>query len=255
MESHTPGPRFELLNHSMAGICDRKMTGTPAVPRAERMPLLRPSVLVLIVANLVPILGVVWFRWEVFPLVFLFWFENVIVGVFNVLRMLLAMPQHGLGWAAKLFMIPFFCFHYGMFTFVHGVFVIGLFGGGFRHGAPFPDEHAILQLVIEKHLTWAILGLAISHGFSFAYNYLWLGEFRRAALPVLMQQPYSRVVVLHLAILGGGFLMAALGSPVAGLVLLVLLKIVVDVRAHLRERQKLATLHAAPDQPKASHPA
>lgn len=214
-----------------------------------------PSVTALVLANLVPIFGVVWFGWEVFPLVLLFWFENVIVGVFNVLRMLFATPGSALGWVTKLFMVPFFCFHYGMFTLVHGVFVIGLFGGGFRHGAPFPDEHAILQLVIEKHLTWAILGLALSHGFSFAYNYLWLGEFRSAALPVLMQQPYSRVVVLHLAILGGGFLMGALGSPAAGLVLLVLLKIAADVRGHLRERQKLASRPARTDRPDASVPA
>ncbi len=233
------GRRFELHNCRVQAIARLEMTQNSIGSSVYRAKLLRPSVLVLILANLVPVLGVVWFRWEVFPLLFLFWFENVIIGAFNALKMLCAAPQQSLGWAAKLFMVPFFCFHYGMFTLIHGVFVIGLFGGGFRQGAPFLDTQAIVHMAIENRLSWAILGLAISHGFSFAYNYLWLGEYRHAALSILMHQPYSRIVVLHLTILGSGFLMAALGSPAVGLVLLVLLKIALDVHTHLRERQKL----------------
>lgn len=193
--------------------------------------------MVLVAANLAPLVGVMFFGWEVFPLLLLFWFENLIIGALNVLKMLLASPDKPLHWVAKLFTIPFFCFHYGMFTLVHGVFVIGFFGGGFRQGAPFPDANAVWQLVIQHNLVWAILGLAASHGFSFVHNYLFHGEFRRANIPLLMQQPYSRVVVLHLTILGGAFLMGILRSPIAGLVLLVVLKIVMDVRAHLRERR------------------
>ena len=200
----------------------------------------RPSVIALLLANLVPVLGVFCFHWEVFPLLLLFWSENVIVGVFNVLKMLLASPENPLGWAAKVFLIPFFCVHYGMFTFVHGVFVIGLFGGGFRHGAPFPNFDMVWQMFRENHLEWALLGLAVSHGISFATNYLGTGEYKRASLPVLMQQPYGRIVVLHIAILGGGFLMMALHSPVVGLVLLVALKIAFDLRGHFAERRKFA---------------
>ncbi|HEX5218205.1 MAG TPA: DUF6498-containing protein, partial [Verrucomicrobiae bacterium] len=77
------------------------------------------------------------------------------------------------------------------------------------------------------------------HGFSFAYNYIIGGEYRTTSLPALMVQPYGRVIVLHVAILGGGFLVMALGSPVAGLALLVLLKIALDVRAHLKQHGQL----------------
>lgn len=201
----------------------------------------RPSVIALLVANLLPAFGVLMFDWEVFPLLFLFWGENVIVGGFNVLKMLFAAPANPLGWAAKLFMIPFFCFHYGMFTFVHGVFVVGLFGGQFRQGAPFPDGGIFWRLTQENHLGWTFLGLAVSHGISFATNYLGKGEYQRASVPMLMQQPYGRIVVLHLTILGGGFLMMALHSPASGLLLLVALKTGLDLRGHLKERKKFAT--------------
>ena len=64
------------------------------------------------------------------------------------------------------------------------------------------------------------------------YNYLLNGAYHKAVTPVLMMQPYGRVVVLHLAILGGGFLVMLMGMPVAGLVLLIVLKIGLDVLAH-----------------------
>ena len=202
----------------------------------------RPSVLALIIANLVPVFGVVFLHWEVFPLLFLFWFENVIVGVFNVLKMLMASPGSVGSWAGKLFIIPFFCFHYGMFTLVHGVFVIGLFGGGERsmdHGG-FPSPLHFWEIARQYDLQWAILGLTLSRAISFATNYVASGEYQRASVEVLMVQPYGRIVVLHVAILLGGFLMMALHSPAIGLILLVALKIILDLSGHMAERKKFA---------------
>ena len=201
---------------------------------------LRPSVIALLLANLVPVAGVFLLGWQIFPLMFLFWSENVIIGAINVLKMLTADPESPLSWAGKLFVIPFFCVHYGMFTFIHGVFVIGLFGGGLKPGAGFPTPATFWRIAQENYLGWAILGLAISRGVSFATNYLGNGEYRQANLQQLMQQPYGRIVVLHLAILFGGFLMLALHSPVWGLLLLIALKMALDLRGHFAERKKFA---------------
>ena len=206
---------------------------------------LRPSVIALVLANLVPVFGVLFLHWEVFPLMFLFWSENVIIGVLNVLKMLTANPESPISWAGKLFVIPFFCVHYGMFTFIHGIFVIGLFGGGFKSGAGFPGAEMFWRVAQENYLGWAILGLAVSRGISFVTNYLVNGEYQRASLPQLMQQPYGRIVVLHLAILGGGFLVMALHSPLMGLLLLVALKIALDLRGHFAERKKFSDNPAA----------
>lgn len=57
-----------------------------------------------------------------------------------------------------------------------------------------------------------------------------------------MQQPYNRVVVLHVTIIVGGGLLMMLGSPMPGLLLLVLLKTGVDIAAHLKERAKFGSL-------------
>jgi hypothetical protein len=195
-------------------------------------------VVALIAANLVPLYGVLFLDWKVFPIILLFWLENLVIGAINVLKMLLVDvgdPAKGLG---KLFFVPFFCFHYGMFCFGHGVFVMGLFGGMFTTGAPFPTPDHVLRSVREYGVGLPLLTLAGSHLFSFFWNFLRGGERRTASLQRLMQQPYSRIVMLHLTLLGSGFLLMAFHSPLAGLVLLLVLKIVFDVRAHVRERNR-----------------
>ncbi len=193
------------------------------------------------ISNLVPAFGVLFLGWEVFPLMFLFWSENVVIGIFNVLKMLCCRSDFKLGWAVKFFQVPFFAFHYGMFTFVHGIFVVMLFGGGWGTGKMrLSDAGMFWRVMRENHLGWAVLGLVVSHGVSFVSNYLGNREYQRVNPAILMAQPYGRIFVLHLAILGGGLLMQALHSPKAGLLVLIALKIWLDLRAHLAERKKFA---------------
>jgi hypothetical protein len=206
--------------------------------KPERKELLSPTVLLLVAANLVPIYGVLYLGWQVFPVLLVFWMENVVVGVFHVIRMLLASPASPGSWLAKIFMVPFFCFHYGMFTFIHGIFVFGFFGGYFTTGASFPDESSFFQAMVKFQLGWALLALFISHTVSFIVNYIGKEEYKTADLKELMGQPYQRVVLLHLTILIGGFLVMALGSPVFALLVLIFLKTFIDIQSHLREHKK-----------------
>jgi len=197
-----------------------------------------PSVLVLVAANLLPLYGVVVLGWEAFPLMLLFWVENVIIGVLNAARMLCVDPHDVTQWAAKLVLVPFFCVHDGMFTAVHGIFVLSFFGtDAFGKVEGLDVLEVAGRAVHGLGLEFAVLALLASHLFSFFWNYLYRGEFRRATVPALMMQPYGRVVVLHLAIIGGGFAAAALGSPAWALLLLIALKVGFDLRAHLKEHR------------------
>ena len=197
-----------------------------------------PSLLALLLANAVPIFGVLFLGWTVFPLILLYWLENVVVGGFNVLKMLLAQPDQPIYWAGKAFLIPFFIVHFGMFTFVHGIFVFALFGP--KDVEPFSYVRIVPGAIHANALGWSVLALVLSHGFSFAWNYLKNGEFRRASLSALMHQPYGRVMVLHFTVLLGGWLVMLLSSPVGALVVLVALKTAADWRGHIVERKKFA---------------
>ena len=205
---------------------------------------LTPSAVVLIGANLVPLVGVLFLGWTLFATLLLFWLENVTVGVFSVLQMLAARPREPLAWGAKLFMVPFFIFHYGMFTTVHGVFVMSLFGNAPIRG--FPTPAVFYHAVQATGVGAAALAFVLSHGVSFALNYIGGGEYRSANLALLMSRPYGRVMVLHAVILLGGFLVQLVGSPVPALALLVVLKTGLDLGAHLREHQPAVEPPATP---------
>jgi len=50
-----------------------------------------------------------------------------------------------------------------------------------------------------------------------------------------MAAPYKRIVIMHLTVIFGGWLVMALHSALPALVLLILLKAGTDLRAHRRE--------------------
>lgn len=198
-----------------------------------------PSALALLAANLLPLYGVLAWDWPVFPLLLLFWFENVMLGLLNALRMLLADPENLGSWLSKLLMIPFFCVHYGMFTAGHGVFVFAFFGG--KEYESLSQGLWVLKpaarAAAEFNLWLPLAALAGSHLFSFAWNYVLKGEYREARVENLMMKPYARVIVLHVTVLFGGFGAMALGSPLWALLLLIALKIGLDLAAHLKEHR------------------
>jgi len=197
-----------------------------------------PSLAALVLANAVPIFGVLFLGWTVFPLVLLYWLENVVVGAFNVAKLLMAQPREPAYWVGKLILVPFFVVHFGGFTYVHGALVVAFFGP--KGAQPFDLLTAVPAAIRANQLGWGVLSLVISHGLSFYWNYLKNGEYQRASLNALMGQPYGRVIVLHLTVLFGGWVVMLLGSPLFALVLLVVLKTAADWRAHQAERRKFA---------------
>ncbi|HEY6807960.1 MAG TPA: DUF6498-containing protein [Gemmatimonadales bacterium] len=214
------------------------------LPPPSRWPF---SAFALIAANLVPLVGVLTNHWSVFLVLLLYWSENVVVGAFNVLRMAYADPQVPVMWFAKLFFIPFFTVHYGIFTLVHGMFVVTLFGGHQYDRANLFSVSGMLHVVRTAGIGYAVAFLVVSHGFSFIHNYIASGEYLRVDLKGLMTQPYARIVVLHITTLIGGALATAAGAPLMAVVVLVLLKTAVDLQAHLAERTRLAAAAALPD--------
>jgi hypothetical protein len=84
-------------------------------------------VIALLVANAIPLFGVLFLGWDAFYIVLLYWTENLVVGFYNVLKMVFAAVPHPIAHLGKLFLIPFFIVHYGGFTAVHGFFVLALF--------------------------------------------------------------------------------------------------------------------------------
>ncbi len=199
-----------------------------------------------------PLFGAFFLGWEAFEIVLLYWAENLAVGFYNILKIAFVKVSNPIEHLGKLFLIPFFAVHYGGFTAVHGGFILMLFKKEvqpFPSGDTWPCFFVFLQMllnvirqaisVMSTPMKYAMAGLFLSHGVSFVYNYLLKGEYTRANPQKLMGTPYARVVVMHCAILIGAFISMALGSPVAVLAVLVVLKTALDVKLHLKEHEKI----------------
>ena len=219
----------------------------------------RASSLVLILANLIPVVGVLLYQWDVLSILLLYWAESVVIGVLNVARMVACdsgnvmqgmlalanrpvpdelrenMPQIA-GAALKFFLIPFFVVHYGMFCFGHLTAVVGIFGSG---GISLRAGSALAEL--WQATFWiAVAAVFASHLYSFFANFIGEGEYKRANLMLLMRRPYGRIIAMHVAIVLGAGLVMWLGSPLPMLLILILIKTFLDIRLHEKERGRLS---------------
>ena len=192
----------------------------------------KTSSVFLVLANLVPLFGAIFLGSSLFSVIFIYWLENVIVGIFNIFRMSIAEGKDGkemkIGGtnkiAPKSFLIFFFIMHYGIFTLVHGIFVFTLFGWSGDL-----DFQAIAL---------AAGSIFISHLVSNLINFIGKGEYKMVSSGSLFMQPYKRVLVLHFVILFGGFaasLFLGLGMNIFPLVILIVIKIIIDLWMHNSE--------------------
>ncbi len=207
----------------------------------------------LVAANLVPLAGVAFWGWKVADVVLLYWLENVVIGLMNALRIACADPQHlvssrygGTGLKpgelpiAKLALIGFFFVHYGAFCAVHGTVLAEIFPVRGPDGARLGIGAVLAEMLREPAVLASVLMLLGSHLVSFRVNYIGREEYRHADVARLMLQPYRRILVVHLFILFGGFVLAAWSVPTAGIAVFIAIKTAIDFNMHLRERRQLA---------------
>ena len=80
------------------------------------------SIIVLISVNLFPIVGVLYFGWDIFETIMIYVAETFIIGLYNVLKMSYTDSPKKTIW------IPFFLLHYNIFIIAQTIFVVIYFG-------------------------------------------------------------------------------------------------------------------------------
>ena len=215
------------------------------------------GLLLLVAANLIPVVGVLFFDWDVGLVLVAYWLENGIVGILNFPRILLAsggataLNAPGAG-AGKAILAVFFLFHYGIFWVVHGVFLNvflnrrDAFGGGLGGFDGFDPFGFVLA---DTTVLLAGLALFLSHLANLVVNYIGRGEFRTVSPGSQMFAPYPRMVALHVTIIVGGLAIMGLGQPVVAVVLLVATKTLIDVGLYRFDRRRYTPAIAATASP------
>lgn len=223
-----------------------------------------PSILALVSANLIPLVGVFYLGWDAFLILLLYWLENAVTGFYTILKLRRAaapsteeelkelkgyrmsystlrskgavtISPEGLT-GGKL--IRFFIYHYGGFMLAHalflGVFIFAFKSSGLYNPASFNFSSALSIIV-------SFASLLASHGVSYKVNFLGRQEFLEISPARQLMQPYRRIGVMHLTIVFGAFAFV-LRSTKAFLIVLILAKIVVDALYHLKEHGGLSTV-------------
>jgi hypothetical protein len=214
----------------------------------------------LVLANLLPLAGVLWFGWSVRTVLIVYWLENGVIGAVNVLKILRAEGTAPAGPARpagrgtggrrvgttlamsptipttgqRAALVPFFVLHYGTFWLVHGIFVLSL---PLFSTAALEETSTVDTGPEPGQLLIVVVLLAISHLVSYRLNFIGRGEYLRVSPVQQVMAPYGRLVVLHVTIIVGGIAIAGTGAPAAAVLILVLLKTAMDLGFHLAEHR------------------
>jgi hypothetical protein len=211
-----------------------------------------PSVIFLVAANLIIIVFAVTENWPITTIMWIYWSQSLIIGFFNVIKMLTAKvkvsPQETLKQKApksfnffhKLFLAGFFCIHFGAFHFAYFEFL---------KMAPFSVSVAATETDFSIIFFTSIL-FFVNHLFSYFYNFIIRKEreMNYTALGKLFVYPYIRIVPMHLTIIFGGLLSTIgfiFGFKEASFVVLLLflfLKTSADLLMHNLEHNRKAFL-------------
>ncbi len=224
----------------------------------------RTGLAALVIANLFVAFQALRHEWGYYETLLIYWSEVVILGGYNVVRMLVvgvfgAAPLGS--WAARwidlgsglnrffftVIGVGFFAFKFGAFALAIGLFVLLLpamlrLDGGAGTSIPRALSAAGPGLLL------AIGALCLSHGVSFVRNFLAGREYDRLNIASLVFWPYARMSLVGVVLLAGiaaASLLPALAPETAFAVVMVLLKLLADVASHTFEHRGL--MGNAPD--------
>jgi len=197
----------------------------------------------LLLLNAVPLYGVLAWGWQSFDLIFLYWLENVIIGVFAILRFLVRPNWQEKEKRRAFFTVPFFVIHYGLFCFAHGTLVMNLFGDSVLGQIAEQSIPTVIPVVLEmRNLWWAVIALAVLQLLD------WIRDARQRedgeqvsrsdAVRELMVAPYERIIVMHFALILSALALSNLGEPVVGLVVFVAVKTAFDIRYWRKDEER-----------------
>lgn len=200
----------------------------------EPLTLASPSTMFLLAANLVPLIGVHLFDWDLGSTMMLYWAETAILLFYTVIKGLVR--NKILGLISGVFTIA----HAGAFMAIHLLFIWTIFVQQTINGETFGHQGSYEVFTYLLALWPALLSLFISHGYSFKINFFDKRNLHPKSNERESESFYSRITLMHITIIIGGGLAMILGDGIFALSLLIVMKIVVDVKAHLKHHAKSA---------------
>lgn len=180
----------------------------------------------ILAGNLVPVFGVLLLGWDAAQILILYWTENVVLGLLAVPRILAARRREGAKGQTNVAAALFFMVHYGLFCFGHLVFAMML-AGDFIAADGGGDVRA--RTFGAPGFPWAVLSLVAIHLVIQVRDWWRVRAWRDASPSFEMAKPYGRIVVLHVTVLIGAWLMLIFNAPAWVVLVLCLAKATIEL--------------------------
>lgn len=207
------------------------------------------DVAILILSNLPPIFGLTFFGWKAIDVLFLFGIEVVVIGFFNIVKLIWVRGTKHSPRYLKIIMIPFFIIHFIIFL---GVCYIGIIAVLTIYKQVILDAsglNAIWKYTFKPYLYQEVLNprkllfynyilIIISHSTAFSQNFLKGKENIKMTIDSLMRAPYWQIFITQVWIVGGAAIILANNWSLAWLSLSVIIKMAIDFYLRYREHYK-----------------
>lgn len=216
----------------------------------------------IILANLVPLFGALFWGWDAAEIAFQYWAETVVIGLFQIPRILFT-PQfvneelleitpadernklisawEPSSWPMRLFLrlflAGFFTVHYGFFVAIQGMLLFAFLLNGYEDGIL--QSGNLIEIsrffLTKSHVQLGISTIGIGHLMYYFQKSLLERAYEKGAVLLEFIGPYKRIIIQQFLVIMGAPLVLASGGPIGALALLVVLKGGFDLLAY---RQK-----------------
>ncbi|MBU1178710.1 hypothetical protein KJ903_05905 [Patescibacteria group bacterium] len=201
------------------------------------------SILFLVGANCLPLGGVLFLGWDIPTVLFVYWLESMIIWLFSAIKLFMAGYKSGVMiYGAMMFTITYPILLYVFFLVIRAT--VMMMSGDTITAANNPYSSSVIDQVIylftnfSGSIIFSVISLLTSHTYSFCTNFLKKKEYksdRHQTFSDLIYAPYKRVVTMYVTLLGGSILVVVFSAPQAFIAVLVIMKTLADILAHMVE--------------------
>lgn len=166
---------------------------------------------------------------EPYTVLFGYFLETIIIGVFNVFKMVVASKHDGSG-NSIFFSIPFFIFHYGMFVAIQSIFVFVVIGidGTKLIKEPFNIIENYIMMLDLQGMEYMLPLLITTQLVKFLLDFMHPKKYLEFTVQEIMFKPYVRIFVQQFTVIIAMFFIIFSNVSVIAALLLILFRTIVD---------------------------
>lgn len=133
-----------------------------------------------------------------------------------------------------------------MFSYGHGMFLRSMAGREDGGGPVDADPLSLVEWALGtgRHMLWFVGAIIVMNMIVYLSDFILRGGYRETNPASEMFAPYGRIVTLHVAIILGAGLTLAIGQPLLGVLILILLRVVFGVVINMLRQRRIEGLGA-----------